>query len=557
MSQQAPMRLAAIDVGTNSIRLIVAEVAPDGSYRVIDDEKEVARLGRGLAHTGELRLRAMRESALTIARMKDIADGYGVRRLRIVGTSAVRQAANRDHFLAMVRQQTGLAMEVISAEEEARLAHLSAARAFDLRAVPAAVVDIGGGSTEVVLSAGGVVEKIATLALGAVGLTEAFDVDDGDQAKTFERLRKHIRRTIKAGLGRPPFAPQLLIGTGGTFTALAAVSMHAGSHGSDDLLPFTVRGYEMQRSEVKHMLQRLAGMPLRARMRVPGLSPDRAEIIVAGAAIVEGMMKHLGVNSLRVHDRGIRDGLLLTMIGELLPRAVESGFGAPGGTLPGALDRLRSVRQFAAACRFEESHSLHVTRLALELFDQLAAQRPDAPGGWSDPVNRELLEAAAILHDVGYYINYDRHHKHGYHLIIHSELAGFTHRELEVIANVARYHRLAEPRKRHPAYAALRKADRRLVKRLAAILRLADGLDRAHAQEVRAVRLKVRRGAAVLQLESDERPDVGIWGAQRKGGLFKEVFDLPVEFEWTAPAAAATDRSMRGVSHSAAADSHG
>lgn len=526
-SPSGPRRLAAIDVGTNSLRLIVAEAAPDSTYRVLDDEKAVTRLGRGFAASGRLHPEAMEESVLAIARMKSIAEGYNVGMLRVIGTAAVREAENGPHFCEIVRERTGLTLTPISAEEEARLAFLSAAHAFDLRSVSCAVVDIGGGSTEIVLASSGVVEHVRTLPLGAVRLTEMFpgvEAPGGD--KPYEAMRRYIRKQIRSVVGEPPIVPQFIIGTGGTFTTLAAVSMHRGAPEREtSLLPFAMRGHEMQRSEIRHTLDWLRQLPIKSRLRVPGLSADRAEIIIAGLAIVEAAMKHLDVNAVRVHDRGIRDGLLLTMLGE-----VDPGSGRPR---PELVDRMRSVRHFAQNCRYEERHSNHVADLALQLFDQLAAQRPRLLGDAASPAAREMLHVAALLHDVGYLINYSKHHKHSYHLIVHSDLPGFTHRELEIIANVARYHRRAEPKKKHPTFAALSEEDRRLVRRLSAILRVADGLDRTHTQAVRGVQLRLSGDQASIMLDADEEPSVDMWGSERKARLFERVFGVKPRLEWT------------------------
>ncbi len=525
------LRLAAIDVGTNSLRLIVADALPDGSYRVLDDEKAVTRLGRGFARTGRLDPKAMEDSAIAIARMKGIAEGYGARLIRAIGTCAVREASNRDEFCRLVQTRSGLVLQPISADQEARLAFLSAASAFDLSGSGVAVVDVGGGSTEIVLASSGVVEQVYTLPLGAVRLTEEFEgCHLPSDERAYDRMRRSVRRVIKKTLRSVPFVPQYIIGTGGTFTTLAGVSAHRGERaGFGDVLPFQVRGYEMQRSEVKHLLEFMRQTPPRARARIPGLSPDRAEIIIAGAAIVESVLKHLGVNSLRVHDRGIRDGLLLTMIAEAFPRLEQRA--------PVTLDRTRAVRHFAVACRYEERHCEHVARLALDLFDQLERERPEALGACAGPAARELLKAAAILHDVGYFINYSRHHKHSYHLIVHSDLHGFTHRERQIIANVARYHRRSEPKlARHPSFAALDKVDRQLVRALSGILRIADGLDRTHTQSVEGIRLRVVGREALLYVQAAELPEVDIWGAERKSGLFQRCFGLTPRFQWVGPA---------------------
>lgn len=518
-------RLGAIDVGTNSIRLLVAEAHADGSYRVLDDEKEITRLGRGLGETGMMSDDAMEHTLRAVERMKRIAMGHGVRALRCIGTSACREAGNRDAFAGMFRARTGLTLEVITPADEARLAYLSAAHSFDLRGLAAAVVDIGGGSTEIVLSAGGVTEQVYSLPLGAVRLTEQFGGPDRCAGERFKKLRRHIKRVLAEGVGRPPLAPQLVIGAGGTFTTLANILIHRerGIAGPS-LWDRGVPGHEAHRSDVRHVLDRLRRLPVRDRARVPGLPEERADIIVAGLAIVERVLKHLGVNVVRVHDRGVRDGLVLRMAEELFGSSASGGAGPPGSSA------MRAVRRFAESCRYEDAHSEHVTRLALSIHAQLAEHE-----GWDETRRadeRRLLEAAGVLHDVGYLVNYSRHHKHSYHLIVHSDVAGFSQREIGVIANVARYHRQAEPRRRHPNFAALDKADRELVRRLAAILRVADGLDRTHTQNTRSVKLDVDGFTVRFIVSAGEDPATDLWGAAKKSGLFHAVFGLEPRFEW-------------------------
>jgi exopolyphosphatase / guanosine-5'-triphosphate,3'-diphosphate pyrophosphatase len=519
--------MAALDVGTNSIRLIVVEVLADGSYRLLDDEKEVTRLGLGLATSAKLSSKPMTESAAAIARMITIAEGYGVKNIRAVATSAVREAKNRQHFLRMVRETADIDLEVISAEDEARLAYHSVAHAFDLRSMNAAVVDIGGGSTEVVISSFGAVEKIHALKLGAVRLTELFGCELSP--RDYADMRDSIKSTIRQKLKKPRMSPQLVIGVGGTFTALAAISIAS----QNEMQSSQIRGHELQRSEVKHILDNLRSMSVKARAKIPGLNLDRAEIVVAGIAIIDCLMRHLRVNTLRIHDRGIRDGLLLSMIRKEFPKLTR--------TPVAHRDRIQSARKFASLCNYEVKHSEHVTKLALIIFDQMARL---CPSKFWTTTRRELLEAAAILHDIGYYINYAKHHKHSHHLIVHSELAGFTSRELNVVGNIARYHRRSEPSKDHPAFASLELDDRRVVRRLAAILRIADGLDRTHAQAVQSITLERNRAKMRFILLGSAEPTVDIWGAERKSRLFRRVFGLKPSFEWSGRANS-TDRAPR------------
>lgn len=534
------MRLAAIDVGTNSIRLIVAEARPDGGYRLLDDEKEITRLGEGFDASNRLSPEAMEKAAAAIARMRGIAEGYQVGVLRAIGTAAVREAANGDEFVALVRQRAGVIIDPITAEDEARLAFLSVSHSFDLHQASCAIVDIGGGSTEIVLASSGVVEQIFTVPLGAVRLAERFPGCTTGDPQALRAMRRAVKQIVHERTVRPPFPLQFMIGTGGTFTTLGAVSMHRGVSGQQpDMLPFALRGYEVHRSEVRHMLDWLDRMPLRQRLRVPGLSADRAEIIVPGLALAERVMKRLKVNTLKVHDRGIRDGLLLTMIAERVPGQRPAR--------PEPVDRWRALKHFAAACRYEEAHSNHVADLALQIFDQLSAQAPDRLGDAGDAFSRDLLRAAGVLHDVGYLINYSKHHKHSYHLIVHSDIAGFTHRELELIANLARYHRRSEPKKRHAHFARLDRHERRLVRTIAGILRVADGLDRTHTQNVRAVRARVEGDAVLFSIDARDDPSVDVWGAQRKAQLFEKATGLTPRFEWPGAAAAPGDGADPGA----------
>jgi len=523
-------RLGAIDVGTNSLRLVIAEAHPDGNYRVLDDEKEITRLGAGLGATGRLADDTMQRSATVIGRMREIARGFHCERVRAIATAAVREADNADEFLRMVRNVAGIELEVISARAEARLAYRSASHAFDLTRQSVAIVDIGGGSTEVVLASGGVIEQVYTLPIGAVRLTERYaGVEHPESVKAYNELHSGLRKIVRERLGKPPITPSLIIGTGGTFTTLASISAHKTDSPNDqgDFLPFALRGYEMQRSEVRHLLEHLRKLSVKARTRVPGLSPDRAEIIVAGAAIIDAVMKRLGANTVRVHDRGIRDGLVLEMIEEVFPTLGERA------SQP--VDRWQSLRAFATRCRYEADHSHHVADLSISIFDQLARQSPELLDGRDVLEQRDLLKAAAILHDVGYFVNYSKHHKHTYHLIVHSDIQGFDQRDLEIIANIARYHRRSEPKAKHKNFAKLTPAEREIVRRLAGILRVAVGLDRTHTQAVSGASVTIAEGHAVFRLEAGDRPDVDIWGAQSKSELFSKAFGLTPEFRWDGP----------------------
>lgn len=511
MNATSPPRLAAIDVGTNSIRLVVAEADSAASYRVLDEERAQTRLGEGLYGSGSLGDEPMRRSVEAIGRMRALAESMEAEEIRAIATAAVREADNGDAFLETVEAEAGIRLQVISAEEEARLAVRSVRKHFPLSDRPIALVDIGGGSLEVVLMAGGMIEEMHSLPLGAVRLTEQYVHDDPLSPDGWKDLRRAIDRALRKRLGKPPFTTPVMIGSGGTFSAMAAISMYEkqGEAGPG-------QGYRLTRSEWQGITRRLRDAPLEVRKKIRGLNPDRADIIVAGAAAVLRLARHLGARDIQIHERGIRDGLLLTMIDERFPE----------GEILDAGDRLEWVLRFARRCGANEIHAGHVLRLSYDLFDELEKLH----GLGAD--DRDLLGAAALLHDVGHLIGHSKHHKHAYHLIMHADLPGFSSREVEVIANVARYHRRTHPRKKHPNFARLEPPDRQRVRALGALLRIAAGLDRTHTGAVRGVSARAVDGPVRIGVEAATDPEVEIWDASRKTELFEQVFGVEVQLEW-------------------------
>ncbi len=530
LSTDLAHRLAAIDIGSNSVRLIVAEPLRGGNYRILDEEREATRLGRSLSSTGMLDPQAVELTLGALRRFSQIASGYQVDELRTIATCAVREAINGPEFCRRAKEEVGIDVEVISSDQEARLAFYSVQRAFDLGGKNVVVADIGGGSTEIVMASGNVIEYIASTPLGAVRLTELYGNASGNPitGDDYERMIAAIDRTLKKQAKKAFFSPHLLIGSGGTFTSMAEMMMHVRGQ-----VGLPARGYLLSRAEVSHLLDRLRKMPLKARRQVPGLAPDRADIIVAGMAVVDRLMRRFGVNLLQVHNRGVRDGLLLTMI--------DNTLGVPSVD---PLDREAAIDRFASACTGEQelAHGKQVARLAGRVFEQIAEQFH------LDPTDRPFLEAAARLQDVGYLINYDQHHKHSYQLILNSRLAGFRPRELELIANVARYHRGARPKKKHANFRQLPPEDQQRVQQLSAILRIAGGLDRSHSQQVKDVEVRPnpdQNERLELLVHADGNPEVDLWGARRRVKLFKRVFGTKLEVEWAEAADASQAQGLQ------------
>jgi exopolyphosphatase/guanosine-5'-triphosphate,3'-diphosphate pyrophosphatase len=504
-----PRRIAAIDIGSNSVRQIVADVTSDGVITVVDEMKEAPRLGADLDGTGLLGTESMARAAEAIGRMATLARQLGATRIEAVATSAVRDASNAEQFVARVRQEAGLQIRVIDGAGEARLSYLSALAHFDLGAGRTVVMDIGGGSLELALAADGVLDDLPSLPFGALRLTERY-LSDGSSPKALRRLRREVRAGLREVISRRDWRGAQMIGSGGTFTNLA--SMHLARHGM--LAARNVHATVVPRVDVEHILDSLAEMTTQERRSVAGLNPERADIIVAGIAVAAEVMARLESRELTVSRYGIREGLLLELA-KVTPTVAD----------PGAA-RERSVREFAERCHYEEGHSTQVRRLALRLFDTIGARIGCVPE------ERATLADAALLHDVGYHINYDRHHKHSYHLIVHAELLGISPAEQVVIANVARYHRGSPPRRKHRNFGELDKRLRDRIERLSALLRVADGLDRGHVGAVgevrvrwlkRAIRItpKAAKGAGVVRLE--------LWGAHRKSQPLAELAGVPVE----------------------------
>jgi exopolyphosphatase/guanosine-5'-triphosphate,3'-diphosphate pyrophosphatase len=520
MTNQEPSaqpRLAAIDVGSNTIRLTVAEVQDDDTYRILDEEREMVRLGEKLDRTGRLSEAAVERALAALGKMKAIADGFKVTEIRAIATSAVREAANGPGFVREVMRQHKVRIDVISGDEEAQLAFRSAARHFDLEGRSTAVVDIGGGSVEVILSAGTAVDQVYSLPLGAVRVTERFVRSDPLRNKHWKLMKEEIDRDIRSAIRQPAHRAEIMVGSGGSFTALAHMSkwQREGRHGS-------VQGYVLTPAEVIHLVGRLREAPLEARRQIQGLSADRADIILAGATVIARLVRRLGTQQILVNERGIRDGLLLHMISELPGRS-------PVAQLPQPGNRMEWARHFARKCRSNERHCEQVATLALQIFDSLKVRFGLPASG------RDVLQAAALLHDIGYLISHSKHHKHAYHLIMHGDLPGFSPHEVELIANVARYHRRAFPKKSHENLARLPADERRLIARLSGILRIADGLDRTHSQSVTGVKVRALGNRLRLGIEAGSSPEVECADAERKSDLFRRAFDTKVELVWRHP----------------------
>jgi exopolyphosphatase / guanosine-5'-triphosphate,3'-diphosphate pyrophosphatase len=599
---------AVIDAGSNSIRLRVARALGSAhssstprsarttaDFRILLERREATRLGQDLQNAlqsrntsaasaahAPLSPESMLRSADAIARLAHTARESGATALRAVATAAVREARNRDVFLELVRERAGLDLEVLSELDEARLAYEGVAAAFDLSHGIGAVADIGGGSLEVVLSVHGVPFRSASMPLGAVRLTKAFGGPDAACTTRFADLRRHIRTALRETLDRPAHAPTLLVGTGGTFSSLAWLTIAKAAAPQPNGRPNTPAqsqpshrtassSRELPRaaigiSRVKKLIDTLRSMSTQDRLAL-GVPADRADIIVPGLVVVHELLKFLRVDALRAHDAGLRDGVLHEMLADAHttpPKQQLGGTGVPpvrNGPYPTHNRKARATntatalalspadtaiindaRALAKRCRYEKPHSEQVARLALSLFDQLAAlpvprgeKHLDTSAFWS-PRARALLEAACVLHDIGIAVEYRAHHKHSRDIIRLSPLRSMSPRERELVAVIARYHRKSTPEVSHADWSGLSIDERDLARRLAAIERVADALDRGHRQLVRRVRLTRDGSAWTFELEGTGQMRAELAAAARKSDLFTRVFHGTPTFTITEPA---------------------
>ncbi|MBK6488218.1 MAG: Ppx/GppA family phosphatase [Gemmatimonadetes bacterium] len=504
------VRLAAIDIGSNSIRQIIADVSPDGRIKVLDEMKAAPRLGTGVDRAGRLGEDAMRHALEAMQRMATLARQYGATKVEAVATSAVRDAANGRAFLDLVRRQTGLRVRLLHGEQEAQLAFRSALAHFDLARGRAVVMDVGGGSLELAMSADGLLERLVSMPYGAIRMTEQF-LGLSPKRKDVRKLRAHVRDEVRAALPLRDWRGAQLIASGGTFTNLAGIYLYRQGTTS---AAGRVHGTRVPREELEHIIDLVQACSPEERTHIRGLNVERSDIILAGLAVAAEVMARIDARELLVSKYGIREGLLL-----------ETAHVAAVPADPGEA-RERSVRTFAERCHYEAPHAQHVQRLALQLFDAIGARLGCAEE------DRPVLADAALLHDVGYHINYDKHHKHSYHLILHAELLGMSPVEQVIVANVARYHRGAPPKRKHANFGRLDRDTRARIVRLSALLRVADGFDRGHVGGVQRVKVRWNDRALRITAVPDPRARVlrlELWGANRKSALLSKLIGVPVE----------------------------
>ena len=498
-------RVAAVDIGTNSIHMVVAELRNRG-YRVVDKEKEMVQLGLGSLDGAPLTQDSMNRAIGALEKMSDVARGWEVDEIIAVATSAVREAPNRREFIRRVREEAGIRVRVISGEEEADYIYRAIRSAVDLDGSTALCVDVGGGSVEFIVGTASEIYFTASEPLGALRLAQRFRLEDQPAPSDVEACRdfvaQHLRRVQKR---IRPIGVDWAIGTSGTIQALTALA----SPGEQSTSALRA----LKRDALEKIVQDLSALSAKERVEKLGLDEKRARNILGGALVVSELLGILELPSILACPVAIREGIIESCLAE-----------RKSGAQQGSSLRRRSVLALADRSACDRRHAQHVARLARRIFNQTRElHRLDDGSG-------ELLEHAAILHESGMHVSDRGYHKHTYYLIRHADLRGFTEEQLLVVANVARYHRKAPPTDAHENLLELTDEQRDEVEKLAAILRIAEGLDRSHRQSVRDVAVRANGQVRfVVRARSDAAMEIA--SATKRAKYFATLFDKKVRFE--------------------------
>jgi exopolyphosphatase/guanosine-5'-triphosphate,3'-diphosphate pyrophosphatase len=509
--------LAAIDLGTNSFHIVIVRIRPDGTLESLTKEKESVRLGSGSGDYATIQDDAFDRGIACLKRFKTLADSYGAE-IRAVATSALREAENRDVFLTRAETEVGLKIDVVSGNEEARLIYLGILQGLPVYEKRILMIDIGGGSTELLVGEKGEILFSTSLKLGAIRLTEKFLKKDPITMMDLQKCRIHIESVLSAFLPQiEKWKPFQVVGSSGSITSITSMVLENKGEKRDRL-----NGYEFTYDQFKEIRKAILDADsIKKRSRIPGLEAKRADIIVAGALVLDEVMNRCKAPTLMVSDFALRDGIVFDTI--------ESWYRHENANLP-VLDNIRekSIKTISNLYPHGKKHAIQVAKLTLQMFDDLK----DLHG--LGVQEREYLETACHLHQVGLCISHHSYHKHSYYIIRNSEaMVGYSNAEIEIIALIARYHRKGGPKQKHEEFKTLRPEDQMLVKKLAALLRIGDGLDRSETFILDSVS-SYQQGSkivCVLTHDKEKDPHLELWSVEEKKDLFEETFNVKIEFK--------------------------
>src|SRR6266705_77192 len=498
--------IAAIDVGTNAIRLCIANLNGDGGYQTVYNVRAPVRLGQDVLTKGAISAHTIDKTVETFTEFKQKLEEHAVTHTKAVGTCALREAINRDAILKAVNKASGIEVSIIGGEEEARLIHLAAKAAVNLKNKVALLVDIGGGSVEVVLADDSTVLCTESYAMGSVRLLKILDERAGEE-RFNQLVTEYVdatQRRLEQEIGDQKI--DVCVGTGGSIEAIGDLRKEIFAKNSNQKV--TVE-------ELKALVKKFRAMTFEQRIQDLRLRPDRADVIVPAAIVLMKIVQQAGVAEVVIPGIGLKDGVLLELVSQLRDREKNVH----------REQVIESARRMGKKYFFDEKHAATVARLALQIFDQTASLHE------LDSEARLVLEVAALLHDIGHYVNVSNHHKHTFYLIQSSPLVGLTQLQMDLVANVARYHRKSAPKIQHEPYEAMAPKHRLMISKLAAILRLADALDNEHASTVDAVEVDYKRPRFLFRLKGKGDMLLEKWALVNKRDLFENVFDANVVVE--------------------------
>lgn len=512
-SRNAVKRITAIDLGTNSFHAVIVDIFPDGSFYTIDKLKEMVLLAeKGMGN--RLSDGAMERGLEALGKIKTLSDHQGSELILAYATSAIREAENGGEFIQRAIDEIGVKINAIPGRLEAELIGLAVQHGVNMPDKPSLIMDIGGGSVEFILADKTRFYYMTSKKVGVARMTAQFVDHDPISEDEIKKLRDHFGEQLKdVAQAFAMNRSDILIGSSGTMQNIALM-IAARNKKAPNL---SINELEFTSEEFFEFYNDVIGLEKKKRQKLTGLDEKRVDIIFPGLVLVHYVLSTFSIKEVKISAQALREGIILRYIKKEMDllkeiEAVES-------------PRMRSVLELVHKYEWHEAHSRHVAKIALKIFDHFHDQLE------LDDLDRELLEYAAYMHDIGYHISHKRHHKHALYIIRNSELMGFKEWEIEVMANVARYHRRSTPKARHPFYKSQPPELKDKIKKLSGILRVADGLDRSHYQNVQALDIESNGSVTTLKIKTEADPQLEIWGAQRKAALLEEVTGQQVKIE--------------------------
>jgi exopolyphosphatase / guanosine-5'-triphosphate,3'-diphosphate pyrophosphatase len=505
-----PVHIAAIDAGSNAVRLAVARAYSALDIEPLVNERYSLRLGEGVFLRHRFSEELFKKGVKAFRHFHEIMDEFGVTRYRAVATSASREARNRDKFVRQIKQKAGISLEVVNSAEESRLGRVAVLAALGPESPPRCIADLGGGSLEISVLRDQSVEQSAQLPVGAVRLMTTLKIPGVIRPVQAEQVRRYVRALLESRLpSRPNLGEQISVALGGNAETLANIAPGPRLHG----LP------TLELSLLRERLPDLLERDVRERMKSYGIRRDRADVIGIAAITFVTLGRYLNIRNFRIPSVGLREGLIQEIAREAFSRTEPHRYDAAARQL------LVGTRSFARRLQKDQTHAEHVRELSILLFDQLQ------PVHHLPAQSRVLLEAGALMHDTGHMISHRGHHKHGEYLVLNGDIPGLAGRDRAIVAALVRYHnRKSEPAGHHVAYSSLNNNDRRIARRLAAILRIAEALDHSHRQRVMQVRASFQHGAVGLQVTARGDAAEDLIDANRSAELFEKEFHVRIYF---------------------------